>query len=128
MGVLGESWAGNLNCSASAFSFPTLPGATVTSLNATSTSNGFRLIPGGLYSNHPSVISAGVAFCKVSVSYIPEDTDTNRSTTIQVWLPTKENYNGRIQAIGGSGWSAGLSEMSLYSMSAAVAEGYATFG
>lgn len=126
MGVLGP-WLAN-NCSAAAFPLPTLPGATVNYLNASSTTHGFRFIPGGLYSNNPSVISPGVTFCKVVVNYTPLDTDTKRPTTIQVWLPSEAKWNSRVQAVGGSGWSAGLSEFSDYSMSAAISQGYAVFG
>jgi feruloyl esterase len=113
------------NCSSQSLPFPTLPGANIVSLNATLTRTTFQYIPAGVYSNNPGVLSTGRSLCNVTVTYTPKD--SKRVTTVQVWLPT-ENWNERIQAVGGSGWAAGLSEIGIAAMTASLSQGYATIG
>ncbi len=77
----------------------------------------------GLYINHGSVEVQGANFCNVSVSYThPGYNDT---INVQVYLP-QDNWNGRMQAIGGGGWQAGLNYPALSGMAGAMGEGYAS--
>ncbi|QDS72107.1 hypothetical protein FKW77_003629 [Venturia effusa] len=113
------------NCSASLISSPVVPGATVRLVEAAPVSKGWQVaIPFG-YPNNPTVTSSGVDFCNITVTYTIAD--SQRNTTVQVWLPTGE-WNQRIQAIGGGGWAAGLHESGLSGMSAAVTQGYTAIG
>jgi Tannase and feruloyl esterase len=113
------------NCSSQALPFPTLPGAQIRSLLATSSHQNLYYVPAGLYSNNGAVYGSDLSFCNVTVTYTPND--SNRTTTVQVLLPTNK-WNGRMQAVGGSGWSAGLSDMGDAGMLAAVAQGYTAIG
>jgi Tannase and feruloyl esterase len=111
------------NCSSQSIPFPILPGANILSVNAALTRTGYQFIPGGMYFNHPGVFASARSFCNVTVKYTP--VDSKRVTSVQVWLPTGD-WNGRMQAVGGSGWSAGLTELSDNAMTGAIAQGYAT--
>ncbi|KAJ4361249.1 hypothetical protein N0V95_002067 [Ascochyta clinopodiicola] len=110
-------------CSAASIPLPDLFGAEFLSLEATLTSNYSQYIGTGYYTNHGPVNITDVSFCNVTLSYThPGQNDT---VTVQVLLPT-DTWNGRLQAIGGGGWQAGLYLPSLMGMKAAVGEGYST--
>ncbi|TID20705.1 feruloyl esterase b precursor [Venturia nashicola] len=113
------------NCSASLIHYLDIPGSTVRLVEAVPVSKGRQIIPAGLYSNNPSVSSSGVDFCNVTVTYTIAN--SQRNTSVQVWLPTEE-WNQRIQAIGGGGWNAGLHDSGLVGMTAAVIQGYTAIG
>ncbi|KAH7363191.1 tannase [Plectosphaerella cucumerina] len=78
-----------------------------------------------LYHNHGPVNVTNVGFCNISITYTHPD--GNDSVNVQVWLPT-DVWNGRLQGIGGGGYSAGLPDQAPFGMSAAVGQGYATYG
>jgi len=110
-------------CSAAAVPYPTLPGAEFLSLEADLVANYSRNIAIGMYVNHGPVNVTNVSLCNITVSYThPGESDT---VNVQVWLPT-DTWNGRLQAIGGAGWQAGLHYAGLMGMAASVGEGYAT--
>jgi hypothetical protein len=114
-----------LNCSAQAISYPTIVGAQIRSLEASTAYTTFAYIQGGLYSNNGAVtVPAGLQYCNVTITYNPPDSE--RLTTVQVWLPSK--WNERMQGVGGGGWSAGLNDLAKASMIAAVAQGYTAIG
>ena len=65
-----------------------------------------------------------MSFCNITLTHThPGEND---SVTTQIWLPIQPAWNERLQAVGGGGWIAGLHPFTDLSMSAAVAEGYAT--
>jgi hypothetical protein len=110
------------NCTASAIPLPNLNTGYIDSLTAKPEYSSFQYIPAGLYFNNGAVSATGLSYCKVSISYT--DFKSNRKTGVQVWLPS-EKWNGRMQGIGGGGWSAGLVPVfDNPSMTAAVAQGY----
>jgi feruloyl esterase len=112
-------------CSAASIPYPTLFGAKFLSLEANHISNFSQSVPIGFYVNHGAVEVVDTSFCNVTVSYTHPG--QNDSVNVQVWLPS-DTWNGRLQAIGGSGWQAGLHYAGLMGMKAAVGEGYATVG
>ncbi|XXG97654.1 hypothetical protein Hte_003961 [Hypoxylon texense] len=95
-------------CSPSNIPYPELPGAQFTSLSATLVSNLTVQIPKGGYANHGAVAAGG-----------------NETVTVDVYLPA-DSWNGRMQGIGGGGWTAGGINAPGPSMSmlGAVADGY----
>jgi hypothetical protein len=112
---------GVVDCSALSIPRPVLPGAQIRSLEAHQVRKGYQLVSEGAYFNNPTVSSPSSEFCNVTIQYTPLGTDSK--TTVQIWLPT-DKWNGRMQAIGGSGWAAGLVEITFGSMTGAVIEGY----
>ncbi|GKT66328.1 feruloyl esterase B precursor protein [Colletotrichum tofieldiae] len=60
-----------------------------------------------------------ISFWNVSVTYTHPG--TNDAVNVQVWLPSPSTWNGRLQAVGGGGYSASFG--SLY-MTQAVGHGY----
>jgi feruloyl esterase len=109
------------NCSLQSLPFPALPGAKFESLEAISTFKNRQLIPAGIYSNNGPVTASNLQFCNVTISYTPAGLTTK--TTVQMYLPLK--WNGRMQAIGGSGWTAGLTDVTSWGMIGMAAQGYA---
>lgn len=108
-------------CSAQAIPFPNLFGAEFLRLEASLVSNYSQFVYEGYYLNHNSLNVTDVSFCNVSLAYThPGQSDT---INVQVWLPTVA-WNGRMQGIGGSGWSAGMTPFSFTAMAGAVGEGY----
>jgi hypothetical protein len=110
-----------VDCSPSSITLPVLPGAQIRSLEAHQVSRGYQSVIEGLYFNNPGVSSWSSKFCNVTVQYTPLGQDSR--TTVQIWLPT-DKWNGRMQALGGSGWAAGLVDMTFSAMAGAVIEGY----
>ena len=72
----------------------------------------------------PAAVEADVCLVKLLVgpgNAGPQDApSTSRGIGIEVWLPSKQAWNGRIQAIGGGGW-AGTQETDLAMVSSGVA-------
>lgn len=108
-------------CSAEAFSYPLVPSGEVLSLQAAQVSNVSQYIPEWYYYNHGSVTAHNVSFCNVTVTY--RHLAKNDSVNVGVFLPS-DSWNERLQAIGGNGYTAGLTALSMYGMIAAVAQGY----
>ncbi|KAF7553129.1 hypothetical protein G7Z17_g3871 [Cylindrodendrum hubeiense] len=112
-----------LSCSPDTFAATQLFGAEILSLEANLVENYNTTAYNQLYYGHPSITLENVDFCNVTVTY----THPGQNDTIHVdtWLPIN-NYNGRLQSIGGGGWVAGGYSPSYVSMSGALGEGYAT--
>jgi feruloyl esterase len=85
--------------------------------------NHSQFVHAGYYTNHGSVNVTNASFCNVTLTYTHPGQDDK--VNVQVWLPA-DNWNGRLQAVGGGGWQAGLYTPSLMGMTAAVGEGYST--
>ncbi|KAH8897580.1 feruloyl esterase-like protein B precursor [Thozetella sp. PMI_491] len=112
-------------CSTSAIPFPRLFGAEFLSMEANFVANLSQNVHIGLYSNHGAVSVKNLNYCNVTVSYThPGQNDT---VVVQVWMPS-DTWNGRLQAIGGAGFQAGLHYAGLQGMIGAMGEGYATVG
>ncbi|KAI0005655.1 tannase and feruloyl esterase [Xylariaceae sp. FL0662B] len=110
-------------CESPTFSQPTLEGAAVVSLSAQLVTNYSRQVTPTYYPNHNGLNVTGVSFCNVTVSYTHEGQDD--LVGVETWLPV-EDWNGRLQAAGGSGLGPGRFDMSYGGMAGAVGEGYAT--
>src|SRR4051812_13922550 len=66
-----------------------------------------------------SIYGSLPAFCRVSATLTPSrDSDIK----VEVWLPSPEHWNGKLQAVGNGGWAGVVSYASL---AQAVAAGYA---
>lgn len=118
-----DIWVPATACNAAAIPYPSLFGVEFLSLETTFVSNYSQDVPLGSYSNHGAVNVTNVNFCNVTLTYTHPG--QNDSINAQVWLPT-DNWNGRLQAVGGGGWQAGLFLPSFMSMSGAIGEGYST--
>jgi feruloyl esterase len=110
-------------CHPAAIPYPSLYGAEFLSLETTLVANYSQTVYPGAYANHGSVTVTNVSFCNVTLTYTHPGQNDN--INVQVWLPA-ENWNGRLQAMGGGGWQAGLNYPALMGMAGAVGEGYST--
>lgn len=81
-------------------------------------------MPKGWTYSQPALDVHSATFCNVTVTYSHTTEDDN--IVVEAWLPTEENYNGRLQAVGGGGWTPGRFILSYAAMTNAVASGYAT--
>ncbi|XDG04174.1 hypothetical protein ABKA04_003789 [Annulohypoxylon sp. FPYF3050] len=111
------------NCNPSAISAPTLKGAVVLSIYTQLVTNYSRQVTPVYYPNHDGLEVENASFCNVTVSYTPHE--QNNVVSVETWLPI-ENWNGRLQAAGGSGLGPGRFDMSYGNMAGAIGEGYAT--
>ncbi|KAI8803689.1 Tannase/feruloyl esterase [Cladochytrium replicatum] len=103
------------HCLPGSFSMPTVLGCQFISLQASLVTE---------YTNYPDVYVFNATFCNVTVSYTHPGQDDR--ITIEAWLPELDKWNGRFQAQGGSGWSAGRTYLSYQGMAGAMGDGYAT--
>ena len=67
----------------------------------------------------PNLFKTLPAFCRVGATLTPS---SDSDIKIEVWLPA-ENWNGKFQAVGNSGWGGYISYPA---MARALAHGYAT--
>ncbi|KAI1081183.1 tannase and feruloyl esterase [Whalleya microplaca] len=110
-------------CEPSTFTQPTVQGATVLSVSAQVVTNYSRQVTPVYYPNHNGLDVQDASFCNVTVSYTNEGQDD--LVSVETWLPV-EDWNGRLQAAGGSGLGPGRFDMSYGNMAGAIGEGYAT--
>lgn len=112
-----------LSCSPDALTSPQLFGGHIISLEANLVENYNATAYSLLYYGHPTVTVENLDFCNVTVTYThPGQNDTIH---VETWLPI-DNYNGRLQSVGGGGWIAGRYPPSYTAMAGAVGEGYVT--
>ncbi|KAI2620192.1 tannase and feruloyl esterase [Hypomontagnella submonticulosa] len=112
-------------CTPSQIPYPSVPDVQFTSLSAVLVSNVTTQIPECLYVNHGALDVKGVSYCHVTTHYT--HTGKTDNITVDVFLPT-DGWNGRMQAAGGGGYTAGGVNfpISYYTMLGAVAEGYSS--
>ncbi|WYZ42270.1 hypothetical protein EsH8_V_001165 [Colletotrichum jinshuiense] len=110
-------------CTAATFPYPIIQDVNFLSLEANLVKNFSSNL--GPVPNHGPVNVTNIGFCNVSTTYTHYG--GNDTVNVQVWLPT-DTWNGRLQGIGGGGWSAGLNFPAPDGMAAAVAEGFGSFG
>ncbi|EXK26368.1 hypothetical protein FOMG_17043 [Fusarium oxysporum f. sp. melonis 26406] len=124
-GNIMTSTIGNATgCAASAFSTPTLLGAEFLSLEANLVTDYSFDVPKGWTYSQPALNVQNATFCNVTVSYTHPG--LNDTIYVEAWLPNEDDYNGRLQSLGGSGWTAGRFVLQYGGMINAVANGYAS--
>ncbi|EXK35670.1 hypothetical protein FOMG_08883 [Fusarium oxysporum f. sp. melonis 26406] len=111
-------------CVASTFATPTLFGAEFLSIEANVVPDYSFDVPRGWTYSQPALNVQNVTFCNVTVTY----THTGQNDTLhaEAWLPSENNYNGRLQSLGGSGWTPGRYILTYAGIINAVANGYAS--
>jgi hypothetical protein len=110
------------SCVASAIPTPTVFGAEILTVAATLVQNYSSSISDQYYYNHPSATLTGIDYCNITVTYThPGQNDT---INVESWLPM-DTWNGRLQAVGGGGWTSGRFFLSYTAMAGALADGYA---
>ncbi|TGJ81023.1 hypothetical protein E0Z10_g7738 [Xylaria hypoxylon] len=101
-------------CTENTFTALGLFGAKFLTLDATLVRNFSRYVSDQDYVNNPELFVQNATFCNVTISYThPGQQDL---VTVEAWLPLL--WNGRLQAVGGGGWTAGrsiLSDSEIYS-------------
>ncbi|KAM3516843.1 hypothetical protein NHJ13051_009527 [Beauveria bassiana] len=112
-----------LACAANALSAPVIPGAEVTAFDVGLVKNYNATASQYLYYGHPTVVVENASFCNITVTYTHPG--ANDSVHVETWLPV-DNYNGRLQSIGGGGWVAGRYPPTYPAMAGAIGQGYAT--
>lgn len=111
-------------CAVSTFSPPTLFGAEILQVQANLVTDYSFQIPNGWTYSQPAQNVQDATFCNVTVTYTHPGLDD--IINVETWLPTAEDWNGRLQAVGGGGWVAGRFVLTYAGMAGAVADGYAT--
>ncbi|KAI4660213.1 uncharacterized protein J4E79_006018 [Alternaria viburni] len=106
-------------CNASSIPYPVVFGANVTGLTAALVQNYTGAFDTS--TNKPSPAALGLDFCNVTVTYTHEGQNDN--INVETWLPI-DNWNERLQAVGGGGWVAGRFTISYVFMDEAIGEGY----
>lgn len=71
----------------------------------------------------PAVELRNNNFCNITVTYTHPGQNDN--INVEAWLPI-DDWNGRLQAVGGGGWSVGRTQMSTIAMQGGLAEGFST--
>ncbi|KAF5709233.1 feruloyl esterase B precursor [Fusarium globosum] len=112
-----------LSCFAHAISQPIVFGLKVIDFSVIVVENYNFVTKSMLYYGHPTTVAEEVDFCNITVTYTHPD--QNDAVRVETWLPV-DNFNGRLQSIGGGGWVAGRYLASYAAMSGAIGEGYAT--
>ncbi|KAH8200964.1 hypothetical protein TruAng_004902 [Truncatella angustata] len=111
------------SCSSGVIPTPFLFGAEIISLAASPILNFTGVAPEKYYYNHPTVVANQVNFCSITVTYThPGQNDV---VNIETWLPL-DTWNGRLQAVGGCGWTLGRFPLSTMAMTGAIGQGYVT--
>lgn len=109
-------------CNSAAIPLPSLFGAEILVLTANVVQNFSQEVSDQMYYNHPPISVKGVNFCNITVTYTHPGQDD--SISVEAWLPM-DHWNGRLQASGGGGWTAGRLPLSYTAMAGAIGDGYA---
>ncbi|KAK0708457.1 Tannase/feruloyl esterase [Lasiosphaeris hirsuta] len=111
-------------CVPTSFGIPSVFGLQILSVSASMVANYNASAPAAYRFTQPSTQLQSATFCNITVSYTHPGQDDN--VIVEAWLPTAENWNHRLQAVGGGGWAAGRFFLSYRAMEGALADGYAT--
>ncbi|KAK4444380.1 tannase and feruloyl esterase [Podospora aff. communis PSN243] len=104
-----------MSCVPSTFGTIYLFGGEIQAVGAALVTNHSASVPSTRRFTQPSVEVQDASFCNITVTYThPGQGD---SIIVEAWLPPKEAWNGRLQAVGGGGFVAGRG---------AIGDGYAT--
>ncbi|KAI8963078.1 tannase and feruloyl esterase [Daldinia sp. FL1419] len=112
----------SIMCTPARIPYPELPGVQFTSLSTSLVSNLTVDILESTYVNNGAIHAEGVSFCNLTTTY----THTGESDTVTISIYLPEEWNGRMQGVGGGGYSAGGVNFPVlqYTMLGAVSEGY----
>lgn len=114
----------SVQCAPSFLSAPVLAGIDVVSLTAEPVSN-YTLDSVVPVANHGTFTVQDESFCKVVVTYTRPTAPNLGNTGVEIWLPLPDQWNERVMAVGGGGWSPGRDEPAFQHMAGAVSLGYA---
>ncbi|KAK3390093.1 Tannase/feruloyl esterase [Podospora didyma] len=113
-----------LACVPATFSSLSLFGGQIVEVSTNLVTNYTSFVSGMFRYTQPDVLLENATFCNVTVTYThPGESD---NINVETWLPTKKNWNGRLQSVGGSGSIAGRFSLAYGNMEGALADGYAT--
>ncbi|KAI0138182.1 tannase and feruloyl esterase [Hypoxylon sp. NC0597] len=98
-------------------------GTEILSIEANLATNVSVSVPEAYRFTQPAIELQNGTFCNVTVSYTHPGQNDN--IFVEAWLPV-DNWNNRLQAVGGGGWAAGRFFLSYIAMYGAIADGYAT--
>jgi len=113
-----------MSCVPSTFGNIALFGGEIQAVGAAIVANHSVSVPSTLRFTQPSVEVRNASFCNITVTYThPGQGD---SIVVEAWLPPKDVWNGRLQAVGGGGFIAGRYSDFYKAMSGAIGDGYAT--
>ena len=108
-------------CSEASIAYPVISGAKILNLSAQIVANYSTVVPEMYAYNHPSATLDNVSYCNITVTYThPGENDTINT---EIWAPLN-NWNGRMQGVGGGGYVAGRFFLSYEFMAIALADGY----
>lgn len=112
-----------LHCVSSAIPTPYCSGAQILNISAQLVQNFTLGIPDIPTFNNGPVGPTNLEFCNITVTYThPGKGD---KISVESWMPIT-GFNGRLQAVGGAGYTAGRNVLSDIEMSGALVEGYAS--
>ncbi|RWA09265.1 hypothetical protein EKO27_g5839 [Xylaria grammica] len=111
------------SCTPATFDLSGISGLEVLHLDAALVTNFSASVPAALRYTQPGVELSNATFCNITVSYTHPGQNDN--IYAEAWLPA-DNWNSRLQAVGGGGFAAGRFYLSYGAMAGALADGYAT--
>lgn len=113
-----------MSCVPATFDSIALFGGQVLSVGTAIVTNYTASVPSSRRFTQPTVEVRDATFCNITVTYThPGQGDR---IVVEAWLPPKEQWNERLQAVGGGGFVAGRYDAAYTAMSGAVGDGYAT--
>ncbi|OTA61480.1 tannase and feruloyl esterase [Hypoxylon sp. EC38] len=110
-------------CVPSTFGNLSVFGTEILSIEANLATNVSMSVPEAYRFTQPATELQNGTFCNITVSYTHPGQNDN--IFVEAWLPV-DNWNNRLQAVGGGGWAAGRFFLSYAAMYGAIADGYAT--
>ncbi|KAL3456988.1 Tannase/feruloyl esterase [Aspergillus heterothallicus] len=110
-------------CTPATFTPLPLYGAQILSTTAGPVSNFSLPAPSGARYTQPSTNLTSASFCNLTITYThPGRAD---ALTAEIWLPPADDWNERLQTVGGGGWTGGRSALSYANMAGALSDGFA---